>query len=162
MHEPELSLYTTCFTGKAKRTRQYDCYLSTAHRTEDCSLPNDEDPDVENQLRNIKSAVVALIVKLPQLVHATLRQPGEVCKIKRGECISIGASMGIYLCAMHLPRKPPSSGVPYEAPPSQSDRPDGENISPQSNVSEHTHWGRTELNWLQDYLEIQNTGHVVT
>lgn len=40
------SLYAVCFTGKAKRTGRCERCLSAAHKTEDCSLLNEDDPDI--------------------------------------------------------------------------------------------------------------------
>ncbi len=48
------SLYTICFTGRAKRTERCERCLSTAHKTEDCTLPNEEDPDVARRLKAIE------------------------------------------------------------------------------------------------------------
>ena len=54
------SLYSMCFTGKAKRMSRCDRCLSVAHKSEDCVLPGDDDPDVARRLKTIESAVVAL------------------------------------------------------------------------------------------------------
>ena len=54
------SLYSVCFTGKAKSTARCERCLSAAHKSEDCSLPAEEDPDVGKRLKAIESAVVAL------------------------------------------------------------------------------------------------------
>ena len=40
------SLYTVCFTGKARKANRCDLCLSTAHKTDDCHLAADEDPDL--------------------------------------------------------------------------------------------------------------------
>ena len=79
------SLYTICFTGKAKRMGRCDRCLSAAHRTEDCSLPNEEDPDVGKRLKTIKSAVLALTQSSSPA--SSRLQPGNPCrKFNRGEC----------------------------------------------------------------------------
>ena len=54
------SLYSMCFTGKAKKASRCDRCLSAAHRSEDCALPGDEDPDVAKRLKTIEAAVMAL------------------------------------------------------------------------------------------------------
>ena len=54
------SLYSVCFTGKAKRAGRCERCLSAAHKTEDCILPGDEDPDVPKRLKAIEAAVMAL------------------------------------------------------------------------------------------------------
>ena len=52
------SLYTVCFTSKARKATRYDLCLSTAHKTE-YSLTMDEDPDVGQRLKAVESAVIA-------------------------------------------------------------------------------------------------------
>ena len=54
------SLYSMCFTGKAKRANRCDRCLSVAHKSEDCGLPGEDDPDMAKRLKTIESAVVAL------------------------------------------------------------------------------------------------------
>ena len=53
------SLYTVCFTGKARKATRCDLCLSTAHKTSECSLTMDEDPDVGLRLKAVESAVIA-------------------------------------------------------------------------------------------------------
>ena len=54
------SLYSVCFTGKVKRSGRCERCLSAAHKTEECALPGDEDPDVAKRLKAIEAAVMAL------------------------------------------------------------------------------------------------------
>lgn len=53
------SLYTVCFTGKARRATRCDLCLSSAHKTEECHLWNDDDPDLAKRMRAVETAVVA-------------------------------------------------------------------------------------------------------
>ena len=53
-------MYSVCFTGKAKRAGHCERCLSAAHKTEDCILPGDEDPDVPERLKAIEAAVMAI------------------------------------------------------------------------------------------------------
>ena len=43
------SLYTICFTGRAKRMGRCELCLSSAHRHDECPLVADEDPDIGRQ-----------------------------------------------------------------------------------------------------------------
>ena len=54
------SLYAICFTGKAKMSERCDRCLSASHRTGDCSLASEDDPDVSKRLKAIESAVLAI------------------------------------------------------------------------------------------------------
>jgi len=58
--EVNSSLYSMCFTGKARRTGRCERCLSVAHKSEECLLPGDEDPDVARRLKAIETAVVTL------------------------------------------------------------------------------------------------------
>ena len=53
------SLYTVCFTGKARKATRCNLCLSAAYKTPECSLAMDEDPDVGQRLKAVKSAVIA-------------------------------------------------------------------------------------------------------
>ena len=72
------SLYTVCFTGKARKTTRCDLCLSLAHKTEDCHLSTDDDPDLSKRMRAVESAVVAfssnnMVMKMPL--------SSEVCRL---------------------------------------------------------------------------------
>ena len=53
------SLYTICFTGKAKRSQRCDNCLSAAHKTAECYAVGDEEPDVAGRVRAVESALLA-------------------------------------------------------------------------------------------------------
>ena len=53
------SLYTICFTGRAKRMGRCELCLSSAHRHDECPLVADEDPDIGRRMKAVESAVVA-------------------------------------------------------------------------------------------------------
>lgn len=53
------SPYSLCFTGKAKRGGRCDHCLSAAHKSEDCSIGGDEDPDIKKQIKAIESVVIS-------------------------------------------------------------------------------------------------------
>ena len=79
------SLYTICFTGKAKRTGRCERCLSAAHKTEECSLLNEDDPDMAKRLKTIEAAVMALTQSSSSSMPRG--QSGELCrKYNRGEC----------------------------------------------------------------------------
>ena len=52
------SLYTICFTGKARRSQRCDNCLSAAHKTAECYALGEEDPDAS--VRAMESALLAL------------------------------------------------------------------------------------------------------
>ncbi len=54
------SLYTICFTGKARRSARCDHCLSTGHKTGECFVLGEEDGEVSNRMRAVESAVLAL------------------------------------------------------------------------------------------------------
>ena len=54
------SLYSLCFTGKAKRGGRCDHCLSAAHKSEDCSMWGEEDPDSKKRMKAMESAVISL------------------------------------------------------------------------------------------------------
>ena len=55
------SLYTVCFTGKARKATHCDLCLSAAHKTEDCHLVSDNDLDLVKCVRAPGSVVSLLI-----------------------------------------------------------------------------------------------------
>lgn len=67
------SLYTVCFTGKARKTTRCNLCLSAAHKTDDCHLTTDEDPDLAVRVRAVESAVVAF--------SGRTRQSTEICRL---------------------------------------------------------------------------------
>lgn len=52
------SLYSICFTGKARRSQRCDLCLSAAHKTAECCTL-DEDPDMARRVRAVESALVS-------------------------------------------------------------------------------------------------------
>ena len=76
------SLYLICFTGKAKQMGRCERCLSVAHKTEECSLPNE---DMAKRLKTIETAVMALTQSSSSSVPQG--QSGEICqKYNWGEC----------------------------------------------------------------------------
>ena len=117
------SLYTICFTGKAKRTGRCERCLSAAHKTEECSLPNEDDPDMAKRLKTIEAAVMALSQSSSSSVPRG--QSGEICrKYNRGECTFRYCKYG-HRCATCR------GNHPAVECPSKAPRPDqGANASP--------------------------------
>ena len=75
------SLYTVCFTGKARKAIRCDLCLSAGHKTEECSLAGEDDPDITQRMKAVESAVVAFSAN-PQTGGAPrgYRSP-EVCRL---------------------------------------------------------------------------------
>ena len=75
------SLYTICFTGKARKATRCDLCLSTTHKTSECSLAIDEDPDLGQHLKAVESAVIAFSVPSPicrdSQFHSRISNPYE-------------------------------------------------------------------------------------
>ena len=53
------SLYTICFTEKAKLSQRCDDCLSAAHKTSECYALGDEELDVAGRVRAVESALLA-------------------------------------------------------------------------------------------------------
>ena len=117
------SLYTICFTGKAKRMGRCERCLSAAHKTEECSLPNEDDPDMAKRLKTIEAAVMALTQSSSSSLPRG--QSGEICrKYNRGECTFRYCKYG-HRCATCR------GNHPAVECPSKAPRPDqGANASP--------------------------------
>ena len=79
------SLYTVCYTGRARKTARCERCLSAGHKTEECSLLGEDDTDVSKRLKAIESAVVVLTQAGNP--NAGKGQAGEICrKFNRGDC----------------------------------------------------------------------------
>lgn len=73
------SLYTICFTGKARRSQRCDNCLSAAHRTSECYALGDE-TDVASRVHAMETALLAFSER--QVSHGP-RPPrsSEVCRL---------------------------------------------------------------------------------
>ena len=58
-----LSLYTLCFTGKAKWPQRCDNCLSAAHKTSECHALGDEEPYVAGWVRAVEAALLVFSTK---------------------------------------------------------------------------------------------------
>ena len=72
------SLYTICFTGKARRVQRCEGCLSASHKTAECYVM-DEDPDMARRVRAVESAVVAFS-STPQSSTSWMRSQ-EICRL---------------------------------------------------------------------------------
>ena len=75
------SLYTVCFTGKARKAARCDLCLSAAHKSEECHLAGDNDPDMARRIRAVESAVVAFSSGSHGSQPAQAFLSGEVCRL---------------------------------------------------------------------------------
>ena len=75
------SLYTVCFTGKARKAARCDLCLSAAHKSEECHLAGDDDPDMARRIRAVESAVVAFSSGSHGSQPARAFLSGEVCRL---------------------------------------------------------------------------------
>ena len=75
------SLYTICFTGIARKATRCDLCLSTTHKTSECSLAIDEDPELGQHLKAVELAVIAFSAN-PQGITGTRGIcSSEVCQL---------------------------------------------------------------------------------
>ena len=72
------SLYTICFTGKARRSQRCEGCLSASHKTAECYV-TDEDPDMARRVRAVESAVVAFS-STPQSSTSRARSQ-DICRL---------------------------------------------------------------------------------
>ena len=115
------SLYMVCFTGKARKATRCDLCLSAAHKTEDCHLTSDDDPDLVKRVRAVESAVVAFSGR-PQGVRI---QPMEICRLfneRRCKFKNCKYRHVCHLCAsnhpaIECPLTPKQSGLPSSSGP---------------------------------------------
>ena len=70
------SLFTICFTGKAKRVERCERCMSAGHRSEECSLLVEDDPDFNKRLKTIEAVVLALTRSNP----TSRERSTEVCR----------------------------------------------------------------------------------
>ena len=75
------SLYTICFTGKARKATRCDLCLSTTHKTSECSLAIDEDPDLGQRLKAVESAVIAFSANPHGITGTRGIRSSEVCRL---------------------------------------------------------------------------------
>ena len=57
------SLYSLCFTGKAKQSSRCEFCLGSSHKSEECALAVEEDLDLGKRMKAVESAVVAFSAK---------------------------------------------------------------------------------------------------
>lgn len=74
------SLYTVCFTGKARRVQRCDVCLSAAHRTSDCVALGEEDQDMAGRFKAVESALLALSSPQRGMLARTSRSQ-ELCRL---------------------------------------------------------------------------------
>ncbi len=76
--EVNSSLCSTRYTGKANQAGRCDGCLSAAHKSEDCILPAEDDPDVAKCLNTIQTALLALVQ--PGSFNAQRSFPMDTCR----------------------------------------------------------------------------------
>ena len=74
------SLYALCFTGKAKQGVRCSHCLSSTHKSEECTLVGDDDPDLGKRMKAIESAVLALATN-PSTKPKQPPKPQEICRL---------------------------------------------------------------------------------
>lgn len=92
------SLYTVCFTGKARKATRYDLCLSAAHKTDNCHLTADEDPDLAVRMRVVESAVVAF--------SGRPKQPAEICHLFNEKRCRFRSCKYCHICQLCLGNHP--------------------------------------------------------
>ena len=74
------SLYTICFTGKAKRVQRCDICLSAAHKTAECVALGEEEQDMGGRFKAVESALRALSPQQGVMPYRTSRSQ-ELCRL---------------------------------------------------------------------------------
>ena len=77
------SLYTICFTGKARWAQRCDSCLSAAHTTSECYALGEEEPDVAGRVRAVELAILAISAPPQRQGITDNRGPRapEVCRL---------------------------------------------------------------------------------
>ena len=74
------SLYALCFTGKAKQGGRCGHCLSSTHKSEECTLAGDDDPDLGKRVKAVESAVLALATNSNSKPKQPPK-PQEICRL---------------------------------------------------------------------------------
>ena len=69
------TLYTICFTGRATATPRCELCFATTHSTSECAQQGDPDPGIQDRLKAIEMAVLAMTSKSPAIPGATPKPP---------------------------------------------------------------------------------------
>ncbi len=90
------TIYTMCFTGKAKSSvARCEFCLATTHTSADCAQSGDRDPDVRARLKAIETAILALVSGAEPKFRTSLKtsrpKSGEICNLWNGNQCSYGA-----------------------------------------------------------------------
>ena len=84
------SLYSICFAGVARSSVRCELCLSLNHRSKDCAMVADSDPDVGSRLKAVESAVLALTQPRwpgPNVAGPLGHASAEVCRnFNKGRC----------------------------------------------------------------------------
>ena len=87
------SLYPLCFTGTAKQGVRCGHCLSSTHKLEECTLAEDNHPDLGKQIKAVESAVLALATNRRYQAKTTIKTPRDMCTT-RGGAGSVSAATG--------------------------------------------------------------------
>ena len=84
------SLYSICFAGSVRTSTRCDLCLGLTHRTKECPMVEDPDPEMGSRLKAIGSVVLAMSQPrawTPQNTDAPPRAPwGEICRNFNNRC----------------------------------------------------------------------------
>ena len=69
------TLYTICFTGRATATPRCELCFVTIHSTSECAQQGDPDPGIQDRLKAIEMAVLAMTSKSPATPGVTPKPP---------------------------------------------------------------------------------------
>ena len=92
------SLYTVCFTGKARKANHCDLCLSAAHKMDNCHLAADEDPDLAVRMQAVESAVVAF--------SGRPKQSAEICRLFNEKRCRFRSCKYCHICQLCLGNHP--------------------------------------------------------
>ena len=77
------SLYSICFTGQAQQTQRCELCFSSTHKTNECSLMADTDPELPSRTKAVEAAVVSLAAQRRQDDTTIRAQPCRLWNMNR-------------------------------------------------------------------------------
>ena len=103
--------YTICFTGRATATPRCELCFATTHSTSECAQQGHPDPGIQDRLKSIEMAVLAVTSKSPATPGATPKAPNLATgKISSEPCRKWNSNT-IQPCVQQLCGKPSGNSL---------------------------------------------------